>query len=116
MRKRLYEIIEPFKGNDKISTAYDIMMIIAIVMSIIPLAFRETNTFFYCTDIITTILFVIDYIFRFITADYRCYQNGKNNNNDIINPWYCNRSVTSWYNNSRLYGRHQFGEERERKR
>lgn len=33
MRKRLYEIIEPFKGNDKISTAYDIMMIIAIVMS-----------------------------------------------------------------------------------
>lgn len=76
MRKRLYEIIEPFKGNDKISTAYDIMMIIAIVMSIIPLAFRETNSFFYCTDIITTILFVIDYIFRFITADYRLGQKG----------------------------------------
>ncbi len=71
MRKRLYEIIEISKDNDKISTAYDILMLLAIIISIVPLAFKSTNSFFHIVDIITAILFIIDYVFRLITADYK---------------------------------------------
>ena len=71
MRKRLYEIIELSQDNDRVSSIYDILMMLAIIISIIPLAFKQTYTFFYYTDIATTVLFIIDYILRLITADYK---------------------------------------------
>ncbi len=71
MRKRLYEIIEVSNENYKVSTSYDIAMMLAIIISIIPLAFKRTSAFFICTDIITAVLFILDYIFRLITADYK---------------------------------------------
>ena len=37
MKKRIYEIIEQGKRGDKYSVAYDILMLIAIIVSIIPL-------------------------------------------------------------------------------
>lgn len=71
MRKRIYEIIELSQDNDCVSSVYDILMMAAIIISIIPLAFKQTYTFFYYTDIATTVLFIIDYILRLITADYK---------------------------------------------
>lgn len=71
MRKRIYEIIELSQDNDCVSSAYDILMMVAIIISIIPLAIKQTYTFFYYTDIATTVLFIIDYILRLITADYK---------------------------------------------
>lgn len=71
MRKRIYEIIELSQDNDFVSSVYDILMMAAIIISIIPLAFKQTYTFFYYTDIATTVLFIIDYILRLITADYK---------------------------------------------
>ena len=76
MRKRLYEIIEVSTDNDRIGTVYDILMMCAIVISIVPLAFKKTNPFFAVTDIITAALFIIDYIFRLITADYKLNSKG----------------------------------------
>lgn len=71
MRKRVFEIIEVSQDNDTISSAYDIVMMISILISIIPLAFKQTYWFFVYTDIVTAVLFVIDYILRLITADYK---------------------------------------------
>lgn len=71
MRKRLYEIIEVSKDNDTVSLIYDVVMLCAIIISIIPLAFKQTYSLFYYTDIVTTILFVVDYIFRWVTADFK---------------------------------------------
>ena len=71
MRKRLYEIIEVSKDGDHLSLAYDAIMLCAIIVSIIPLGIKETPTFLHYTDIATTILFIFDYIFRLITADYK---------------------------------------------
>lgn len=71
MRKRLYEIIEVSQDNDRVSMAYDILMMCAIVISIVPLAFKTTNRFFYISDIITAILFIVDYVLRLATADYK---------------------------------------------
>lgn len=71
MRKRLYEIIEVSKDNDRDRLIYDMVMLYAIIVSIIQLAFKESYTFFYYTDIVTTILFVVDYLLGFVTADYK---------------------------------------------
>ena len=76
MRKRLYEIIEVSKGNDKASTAYDLLMLCFIILSIIPLAFKSSITFFYYTDLITTASFIVDYAFRWMTADYKLGKKG----------------------------------------
>lgn len=70
-RKRIYEIIEKSEGNDKLSTIYDFSMIIFIVISLIPLAFKEENTFFNILDKVCVSIFIIDYILRWITADYK---------------------------------------------
>ncbi|WP_027205160.1 ion transporter [Butyrivibrio fibrisolvens] len=71
MRKRIFEIIETAKDNDKISSIYDAVMLLAIIISIIPLGFKQSFPVFYYTDIITTTLFIIDYLLRLITADYK---------------------------------------------
>lgn len=76
MRKRIYEIIEVSKDNDKVSMAYDILMMVAIVISIIPLAFKTTNSLFHYVDIVTATLFIADYILRLCTADYKLGKKG----------------------------------------
>ncbi len=76
MRKRLYEIIETSEGNDLASSIYDVVMLVAIVISIIPLAFKQSNRFFRITDYVTTILFIVDYILRLCTADYKLGKKG----------------------------------------
>lgn len=46
-------------------------MMITIVISVVPLAFKETNIVFQCLDYITVSIFIIDYLLRVITADYK---------------------------------------------
>ena len=77
MRKRIFEIVEVSKENDTIGFVYDMTMIISIVVSILPLAFKQPNPLFHYTDIVTTILFIVDYILRWITADYKMNENSK---------------------------------------
>ena len=76
MKKRIYEIIEQGKRGDKYSVAYDILMLIAIIVSIIPLMFAEEYPIFRIIEIVTVTLFIIDYILRWITADLRLGKKG----------------------------------------
>lgn len=71
MRKRVFEIIEASKGNDAISLAYDYFMIVVIVLSLVPLAFKESLPFLTTIEKITVVVFVIDYLLRLITADFK---------------------------------------------
>lgn len=71
MRKHIYSIIEPADNGNKISVFYDFMMMITIVISIVPLAFKSTNVFFQCIDYITVSIFILDYILRLSTADFK---------------------------------------------
>lgn len=70
MRKKLYSIIEPVESS-KAGNIYDFIMMATIVISIFPLAFKETNTLFQCIDYITVTVFILDYLLRLITADYK---------------------------------------------
>lgn len=74
MRERIYEIIEVSKENDKVSAVYDSCMLICIVLSMIPLAFKTTNIAFQNIDFFTTIVFMVDYVLRLCTADYKLKQ------------------------------------------
>ena len=71
MRKKLYSIIEPVDNGTKLSGIYDFIMMATIVISIVPLAFKETNLIFQWIDYITVGIFVLDYILRLFTADYK---------------------------------------------
>ena len=71
-RKRIYEIIEQgHTEGDKPSLAYDLFMLVAIVVSIIPLTFNRFHKPFIYIEQITVGIFIVDYILRWITADYR---------------------------------------------
>ena len=67
MKKRIYEIIEVSKEDDTTSHIYDLVMMFTIFMSIIPLAFKQETTL----DLITVIIFIIDYLLRQATADLK---------------------------------------------
>lgn len=74
MRKRIYTIIEVSNGDCILSKIYDCIMMIVIILSLVPLAFKETNTTFDLIDKISATIFIIDYILRWCTADFK-YNN-----------------------------------------
>lgn len=76
MRKRIYDIIEQGHSGDKASIAYDIVMLIAITASIIPLMFIEDRLAFRVIEQVTVALFIIDYLLRWFTADYKVQKKG----------------------------------------
>ena len=71
IRERIFEIIEVAQEGDRLSDLYDSFMLLTIIISIIPLAFKQSYQFFEVTDSITVVIFMIDYILRWLTADYK---------------------------------------------
>lgn len=76
MRKRLFEIIEKDRENDWASYCYDALMLIAITVSIVPLMFVDEYNVFRIFEQVTVVIFIIDYVLRWITADYRVGKQG----------------------------------------
>ena len=71
MRKRLFEIIEAAEDGDRISAAYDSAMTVLIIVSLIPLAFKTETPLLAALDKGCAALFVLDYLLRLLTADYK---------------------------------------------
>jgi len=71
MRKRIYEIIEAAEAGDKASRYYDLFMMVIIVASILPLAFKTQTHAFLIIDRVAVVIFIIDYIMRLLTADIK---------------------------------------------
>ena len=77
MKKRIFNIIQIGKKGDLASKAFDIGIVIVIFVNIITM-FLETfdrleakyGTLFYVLELITMILFVIEYLLRIWTAEY----------------------------------------------
>ena len=76
MRKKIFEIIELDENDNLISKIYDWIMQTAIVVSIIPLMFRSNNVVFTTIEYTVTILFVVDYMLRWTTADLKSGKKG----------------------------------------
>lgn len=71
IRRRVFEIIETAKEDDRLSNVYDVFMMIVIVASLVPLAFKESNRAFEIIDKVAVIIFIIDYLLRLFTADLK---------------------------------------------
>ena len=72
MREKIYQVLEPSKDNDDIlSKVYDFFMIAVIIISIIPLAFKEHYKAFDIIEYITVSIFIVDYLLRWVTADFK---------------------------------------------
>ena len=71
MRKRIYEIIEVDNESDKLSKLYDYFMIIVIAASLVPLMIKNQSLELFVLDKVCAVIFIIDYILRLITADYK---------------------------------------------
>ena len=69
MRKKIYSVL--YTNDTKVSSIYDSVMMAAIVISMIPLAFKEETTLFLWIDYLTVGIFIIDYLLRLLVADYK---------------------------------------------
>ena len=83
-RKELFEIIEIDHGTNVWSHLYDVVMFITIILSVVPLMFWEYHKGFFYLEIFTTVVFIIDYILRWITEDYR---SGKGAHSFVSYPY-----------------------------
>lgn len=70
-RKTLFQIIEPHQKENAIEKAYDVFMFLTIIVSLIPLTTKSHTGIFMWLDFVSTIIFIIDYVLRLVTADYK---------------------------------------------
>ncbi len=68
MRQKIFDIID--SNNDLLSKIYNRIMLCCIILSIVPLCFKNQYPAFSIIDKITVTVFIIDYLLRFITADF----------------------------------------------
>lgn len=69
MKERIYHVIIRDELGCVWSKLYDTFMMATIVVSLIPLFFKETNTFFHTLEIMSLTIFICDYLLRWFTAD-----------------------------------------------
>ncbi len=70
-KKRIYEVIEVSSIGDASSRAYDILMTTTVIVGMIPLTLKSDNIYTFIIEIMTGIIFLIDYCARVYTADYK---------------------------------------------
>ena len=70
-RKTLFQIIEPHQKENAIEKAYDVFMFLTIIVSLIPLTTKSHTGVFMWLDFVSTAIFIIDYILRLLTANYK---------------------------------------------
>ena len=68
-RKFIHDMVKTPKVSSG-SRFYGGVMLMAIVIGVFPLMFKYYNKLFWYMDLISSLLFIIDYIFRWITADF----------------------------------------------
>ena len=71
MRKRIYDMLELYIKENQYSDWYDAIMLFFIILSIAPMLFKESRPLFDITDPIAAVVFIIDYVLRWLTADYK---------------------------------------------
>lgn len=71
IREKIFSLVEPPSEEDPRADIYDVSLFLCIIISIIPLGFKEQIPVFNLIDRLTFIVFSIDYILRWVTADVK---------------------------------------------
>lgn len=69
-RQWISDLVEPRKAG-VLSRVYDGLMLVAIALGTVPLLFREYRPLFWYFDIISGIIYMVDYLLRWMTCDLR---------------------------------------------
>ena len=77
MRKRIFQIIEIASENDILSRVYDVIMMVVIILSLVPIALKNSSGGLGVLESITTIIFIVDYLLRLVTADFKLEKGSK---------------------------------------
>ena len=93
MRKKIFDIIEPAQKSNTFSSIYDSFMIVIILLSLLPLCFKETSDVLTIIDTVCLLVFIVDYLLRWI----------KNSNNGFFNIWNCYCCFASRHYYSGIY-------------
>ena len=76
IRQKIYDIVELKEVNSVASRLYNQFMLVLVIISMLPLAFKEDYAIFAITDVVVVSVFIIDYLLNWITADIRFGQRG----------------------------------------
>ncbi len=74
MRERIFHILE---AHNTVGVIYDRCMLVCILLSLIPLFFKESNMVFFLIEKVTVSIFIVDYLLHWFTADLRRAERGK---------------------------------------
>ena len=69
-RKWISDLVEPRKPG-VLSQVYDFLMLVAIALGTVSLLFREYRMLFWYFDLVSGIIYIADYILRWMTCDLR---------------------------------------------
>lgn len=69
MRRKIFEIIEVADGSNRASAVYDYTMMLIILISLLPLTVKNVSPMLHTIEVISTDIFILDYILRLYTAD-----------------------------------------------
>lgn len=76
IRQKIYDIVELKEVNSMASRLYNQFMLILVVISMLPLAFKEDYAIFAITDVVVVSVFILDYLLNWMTADIRFGKRG----------------------------------------
>ena len=76
IRQKIYDIVELKEVNSLASRLYNQFMLILVVISMLPLAFKADYAIFAITDVVVVSVFIVDYLLNWLTADIRFGQRG----------------------------------------
>ncbi|MCH5286129.1 MAG: ion transporter [Christensenellaceae bacterium] len=71
VRRRIYRMVEASASKDRLCLLYNRAMVVVILISLIPLFFKQNPSFFQVLDYIAAGIMILDYILRWSTADFK---------------------------------------------
>lgn len=71
IRHAIYNVIEVRDTVSSATRIYNQIILLMLLVSILPLAFKEDYAVFNVTDIVVVSFFIVDYLLNWITADIR---------------------------------------------
>ncbi|MBQ9830110.1 MAG: potassium channel family protein [Akkermansia sp.] len=71
IREKIFEVVEVRECGGVLSRVYNQFMLLLVVVSLLPLAFKENYAVFAVTDRVVVVFFVLDYLLNWLTEDLR---------------------------------------------
>ena len=76
IRQQIYQVIEVKETASIASKVYNHFMLLVVMLGLLPLAFKEDYPVFAITDMVVVVLFGVDYLLHWLTADIRTGKKG----------------------------------------